>query len=67
MSFEQTKIFNDLVKHFAKYANEYRHDTRREQLAADMVQRAARMHGTANIAKVAKKANQKIKYKFYNV
>lgn len=39
MSFEQTKIFNDLVKHFAKFANECRHDTRREQLAADTIQR----------------------------
>lgn len=67
MSFEQTKIFADLVNNFTRFANEYRHDTRREDLAADMIQRAARMHGLDRIAKVAKKANQKAKVKFYSV
>lgn len=67
MSFEQTKIFHDLVNNFTRFANEYRHDTRREQLAADMIQRSARMHGLDRIAKVAKKANQKAKVKFYSV
>ena len=67
MSFEQTRIFADLVKHFSSFANEHRHDVGRDQMAADMIERAARMHGAANIAKVARKANQKAKVKFYSV
>ena len=67
MSFEQTKIFADLVNNFARFANEHRHDVGRDQMAADMIQRAARMHGLDRIAKVARKANQKAKIKFYSV
>lgn len=67
MSFEQTKIFADLVKHFTSFAKNHQHDAGREQMASDMIRRAARMYGLDRIAKVARKANQKAKLKFYCV
>ena len=67
MSFEQTKIFADLVNNFTRFANEHRHDVGRDQMAAEMVARWSRMHGPDRIAKVAKKANQKAKVKFFSV
>lgn len=67
MSFEQTKIFHDLVENFTNFANDHRHDVGRDQMAAEMVGRWSRMHGPDRIAKVAKKANQKAKVKFYSV
>lgn len=67
MSFEQTKIFNDLVNNFTRFANDHRHDVGRDQMAADMISRWSRMHGAERIAKVAKKANQKAKCKFFTV
>jgi hypothetical protein len=67
MSFEQTKIFRDLVEHFTKFANDHRNLVEQDQMAADMVARWSRMHGADRIAKVAKKANQKAKVKFYSV
>lgn len=67
MSFEQTKIFRDLVEHFTKFANEHRYLVGSDQMAAEMVARWSRMHGADRIAKVAKKANQKAKVKFYSV
>ncbi len=67
MSFEQTKIFADLVNNFTRIANEHRHDVGRDQMAADMVARWSRIHGSDRIEKVARKANQKAKVKFYSV
>lgn len=67
MSFEQTKIFRDLVEHFTKFANEHRNFVGCDQMAAEMVARWSRVHGPDRIAKVAKKANQKAKVKFYSV
>ena len=67
MSFEQTRIFADLVNHFTRFANEHRHDVGRDQMAADMVARWSLVHGLDRIAKVARKANQKAKVKFYSV
>ena len=45
MSFEQTKIFSDLVNNFTRFANEHRHDVGRDHMAAEMVARWSRMHG----------------------
>ncbi len=67
MSFEQTTIFSNLVNSFYNFACQHQHDAGREQMAASMVERFGRIHGSANIAKVAKKANQKAKVKFFNV
>lgn len=67
MTFEQTKIFRDLVEHFTNFANEHRHDVGRDQKAVEMISRWSRMHGLDRIAKVARKANQKAKVKFYAV
>ena len=67
MSFEQTRIFADLVNNFTRFANDHRHDVGRDQMASEMVARWSRMHGADRIAKVAKKANQKAKVKFYSV
>ena len=67
MSFEQTKIFSDLVEHFTKFANEHRYLVGSDQIAADMVARWSLVHGLDRIAKVARKANQKAKVKFYSV
>lgn len=65
MTFDQTKIYFELVKHFTKIATENRYTAGREAIAADMVQSYSRMHGSDNIRKVARKANQKARYKFY--
>lgn len=67
MKFEQTKVFHDLVQHFTQFANSHKYDEGREAMAERLCQGFAKMHGAERIAQVAKKANQKLKVKFYVV
>lgn len=67
MTFEQTKVYYTLLKHFTDTAIKNRYTAGREAIAADMVTSYSRMHGSDNIRKVARKANQKARYKFYTV
>lgn len=67
MSWEQTKIFYNLVKIFYEYATAHKYDEGREKLAADQVARFSRCYDAERIKAVARKANQKAKIKFYSV
>lgn len=67
MTFEQTKIYQDLVKSFTKIANDNKYFTDKEITAKTILEGHAKIHGEQNIIKVAKKANQKAKCKFYSV
>lgn len=67
MTFMQTSAGKTLVEHFTKFGNSNKHVIGREELAQAMLDRFTRMHGEANIRTVAAKANQKMKFKFYEV
>ena len=67
MSFEQTKIFYNLVNHFVAYGNSILYDAGREEKARDLAEKFSKMHGAANIKKVCAKANQKLKTKLYTI
>jgi hypothetical protein len=67
MSFEQTKIFHNLVNHFVAYGNSILYDVGRKEKAHNLAEKLSKMHGEANIKKVCAKANQRLKTKLYTI
>ena len=67
MTFLQTNAGKTLIEHFTKFGNSNKHIADREESAQAMLERFARIHGAANVRAVAAKANQKMKFKFYEI
>ena len=65
MSFEQTKIFFNLVNAFTQYGENIRYNAGRTETARAYAERFARMYGADKIQKVKAKANQKLKAKIF--
>ena len=67
MKFEQTKIFMAMAENFTRLANEYMHMKGSEEKAKEILINNTKYRTKEEIIKVAKKANQKVKYKFYDI
>ena len=67
MKFEQTKIFMAMAENFTRLANEYMHMKGSEEKAKEILINNTKSRPKEVIIKVAKKANQKVKYKFYDI
>lgn len=65
MTVEQTKWFRIEVENYVRIGKEYRFIIGREQIAKDMVMRTAQYRGVEATNKVMAKANQKLRFKFY--
>ena len=67
MKFEQTKIFMAMIENFTRLANEYMHMKGSEEKAKEILINNTKYRTKEEIIKVAKKANQKVKCKFYDI
>ena len=67
MKIEQTKHFISDCENCVRIANENRFSTNREQIAKDKINQICTFRGKDYAVKVVNKANQKAKFKFYNV
>lgn len=67
MKIEQTTHFIRDCENCVRIANENRFSTNREQIARDKINQICTFRGKEYAVKIANKANQKAKFKFYNV
>lgn len=65
MSIEQTKWFRDLVNHMVTFGDNYKYTVNGKSRALDLARKHMTMRGREAIVRACKKANQRMKYKFY--
>lgn len=67
MKFTQTQVGYSLVKNFYEIGEKMRHDTDRKTQAAWLLQGHIKIHGEERVKQAARKANQKLRFKFYQI
>lgn len=64
MNITQTSYFLDDLKHYTKLINDYKYSSNRDDIRRSLY-RLEKLRGREYCDKLAAKANQKAKYKFY--
>lgn len=65
MTIKQTKGYNDLLIHFIDIGKEYHFITNASEIAKSLLEKTAKYRGKDYAIMLAKDANKKLRFKFY--
>ena len=67
MTFQQTKAWYIDLEHATNLAKEHRFLSDREEIANQMIERTIKYRGEEYAKALFRKANQRVKYRFYDI